>query len=57
MRGMIHVISFIILLDYRDKRYSICNAKYGDIFQIYETRKVFDDLLGFRTLCDDYDFF
>ena len=29
--------------------------KYNRYYPDYQARKVFDDLLGFRSLCDNYD--
>ena len=29
--------------------------KYNRYYPDHQTRKVFDDLLGFRSLCNDYD--
>ena len=44
-----------IATDYRVKSVQSAFLKYERYFPDHQTRKVFDDLLGFRTLCDDYD--
>ena len=45
-----------IAADYRIKSIQSAMLKYDRYFPDHQTRKVFDDLLGFRTLCDDYEF-
>lgn len=44
-----------IATDYRVKSVQSAFLKYERYFPDHQTRKVFDDLLGFRTLCDDYE--
>lgn len=44
-----------LALDYRVKSLQSCVLKYHRYFPDHQTRKVFDDLLGFRSLCDNYD--
>lgn len=42
-------------LDYRIKSIQSAILKYERYYPDYQARKVFDDLLGFRSLCDNYD--
>lgn len=42
-------------LDYRIKSVQSAILKYNRYYPDHQTRKVFDDLLGFRSLCDNYD--
>ncbi len=42
-------------LDYRIKSIQSAILKYERYYPDHQTRKVFDDLLGFRSLCDNYD--
>ena len=42
-------------LDYRIKSLQSAFLKYERYYPDHQTRKVFDDLLGFRSLCDNYD--
>lgn len=44
-----------IALDYRIKSFQSAVAKYERYYPDHQTRKVFDDLLGLRSLCDNYD--
>ncbi len=44
-----------LALDYRIKSIQSAIMKYNRYFPDHQTRKVFDDLLGFRSLCDNYD--
>ena len=44
-----------LALDYRIKSIQSINMKYNRYYPDHQTRKVFDDLLGFRSLCIDYD--
>ena len=44
-----------LALDYRIKSVQSAILKYNRYYPDYQTRKVFDDLLGFRSLCDNYD--
>ena len=44
-----------IAADYRIKSIQSAMLKYDRYFPDHQARKVFDDLLGFRTLCDDYE--
>lgn len=43
-----------VALDYRIKSVQSCILKYNRYYPNHQTRKVFDDLLGFRSLCDNY---
>lgn len=42
-------------LDYRIKSVQSAVKKYRKYYPDHQARKVFDDLLGFRSLCDNYD--
>lgn len=44
-----------LALDYRIKSVQSAILKYHRYYPDYQARKVFDDLLGFRSLCDNYD--
>lgn len=44
-----------LALDYRIKSIQSAIMKYNRFFPDHQARKVFDDLLGFRSLCDNYD--
>ena len=44
-----------IATDYRIKSVQSARMKYERYFPDHQARKVFDDLLGFRTLCDNYE--
>lgn len=44
-----------LALDYRIKSVQSAVLKYNRYYPDRQTRKVFDDLLGFRSLCDNYD--
>lgn len=46
---------FNLALDYRVKSYQSSFAKYKRYYPDHQARKVFDDLLGFRSLCSNYD--
>ena len=43
-----------VALDYRIKSLQSAIAKYDRYYPDHQVRKVFDDLLGFRSLCDNY---
>ncbi len=43
-----------IALDYRIKSIDSIDLKYHRYFPDNQTRKVFNDILGFRAFCDDY---
>ena len=42
-------------LDYRIKSLQSSVLKYHRYYPDHQARKVFDDLLGFRSLCDNYE--
>ena len=44
-----------LALDYRIKSIQSAVMKYDRYYPDHQARKVFDDLLGFRSLCDNYD--
>ena len=44
-----------LALDYRIKSVQSAILKYNRYFPDHQARKVFDDLLGFRSLCDNYE--
>ncbi len=44
-----------VSLDYRIKSLQSAELKYERYYPDHQTAKVFNDLLGFRALCDDYD--
>lgn len=44
-----------LALDYRVKSIQSAILKYKRYYPDHQARKVFDDLLGFRSLCDNYD--
>lgn len=44
-----------LALDYRIKSVQSAILKYNRYYPDHQTRKVFDDLLGFRSLCDNYE--
>lgn len=44
-----------IVIDYRIKSIQSAQLKYERYFPNHQARKVFDDMLGFRTLCDNYE--
>ena len=44
-----------LALDYRIKSIQSAILKYERYYPDHQARKVFDDLLGFRSLCDNYD--
>lgn len=44
-----------LALDYRIKSVQSAILKYNRYYPDRQARKVFDDLLGFRSLCDSYD--
>lgn len=44
-----------LALDYRIKSVQSAILKYQRYYPDHQTRKVFDDLLGFRSLCDNYE--
>lgn len=43
-----------LALDYRVKSVQSAMMKYNRYYPDHQARKVFDDLLGFRSLCDNY---
>lgn len=44
-----------LALDYRIKSVQSAMLKYNRYYPDHQARKVFDDLLGFRSLCDNYE--
>jgi ppGpp synthetase/RelA/SpoT-type nucleotidyltranferase len=42
-------------LSYRIKSIQSVQLKYNRYYPDHQTGKVFNDMLGFRTLCDNYD--
>ena len=44
-----------IALDYRIKSLDSILLKYDRYYPDHQTRKVFNDILGFRALCNNYD--
>lgn len=44
-----------IALDYRVKSVDSILLKYDRYYPDHQTRKVFNDILGFRAFCDSYD--
>ena len=44
-----------LALDYRIKSVQSAMLKYDRYYPDHQARKVFDDLLGFRSLCDNYE--
>ena len=44
-----------LALDYRIKSIQSAIMKHNRYYPDHQARKVFDDLLGFRSLCDNYD--
>ena len=44
-----------IALDYRIKSLDSIALKYNRYYPDHQTRKVFNDILGFRAFCDNYD--
>ena len=44
-----------IALDYRIKSLDSILLKYNRYYPDHQTRKVFNDILGFRAFCDSYD--
>ena len=44
-----------LALDYRIKSIQSAMLKYDRYYPDHQARKVFDDLLGFRSLCDNYE--
>lgn len=44
-----------ITIDYRIKSIQSAMKKYEKYYPDHQTAKVFNDLLGFRTLCDNYE--
>ena len=44
-----------IVTDYRIKSIQSVRLKYERYYPDHQTRKVFNDMLGFRTLCDNYE--
>ena len=48
-------IALDIALDYRIKSLDSILLKYNRYYPDHQTRKVFNDILGFRAFCDNYD--
>ena len=46
-----------VTIDFRVKSMQSAQLKYERYYPDHQLRKVFDDLLGFRCLCDNYDDF
>lgn len=44
-----------ITIDYRIKSIQSAMLKYNRYYPDHQTAKVFNDMLGFRTLCDNYE--
>lgn len=44
-----------IVIDYRIKSIQSAKMKYEKYFPNHQAAKVFNDMLGFRTLCDNYE--
>jgi hypothetical protein len=44
-----------IAIDYRIKSIQSARLKYERYYPDHQARKVFDDMLGFRALCDNYE--
>lgn len=44
-----------LALDYRIKSVQSAVMKYERYYPNHQARKVFDDMLGFRSLCDNYN--
>jgi len=44
-----------LALDYRIKSIQSSMLKYNRYYPVHQTRKVYDALLGFRSLCDNYE--
>ncbi len=44
-----------LTVDYRIKSIQSARLKYNRYYPDHQMRKVFDDLLGFRSLCDNYE--
>lgn len=44
-----------VLLDYRIKSIQSIKLKYNRYYPDHQAAKVFNDVIGFRTLCDNYD--
>ncbi|MDO4292993.1 MAG: hypothetical protein Q4C65_07140 [Eubacteriales bacterium] len=44
-----------IAIDYRIKSLQSARLKYNRYYPDHQTGKVFNDMLGFRALCDDYE--
>lgn len=44
-----------VAIDYRIKSIQSAKLKYERYYPDHQMRKVFDDLLGFRSLCDNYE--
>jgi putative GTP pyrophosphokinase len=44
-----------ITIDYRVKSIQSARLKYDRYYPAHQTGKVFNDMLGFRTLCDNYE--
>ena len=44
-----------ITIDYRIKSIQSAMLKYDRYYPDHQTAKVFNDMLGFRTLCDNYE--
>ena len=44
-----------VIIDYRIKSIQSAMLKYDRYYPDHQTAKVFNDILGFRTLCDNYE--
>ena len=49
------ISDYEIPIDYRIKSVQSATLKYQRYFPDHQARKVFNELLGFRSLCDNYD--
>lgn len=44
-----------VVMDYRIKSIQSAMLKYNRYYPDHQSAKMFNDMLGFRTLCDSYD--
>lgn len=44
-----------LAIDYRIKSIDFCLGKYDKFYRDMRVKKTFNDILGFRLLCDNYD--
>ncbi|MGN0338867.1 MAG: hypothetical protein ACI4D0_00065 [Lachnospira sp.] len=49
------MLSVVVAIDYRIKCLDAILLKYDRYYPDHQTRKVFNDILGFRAFCDNYD--